>query len=489
MFEMLENFDEAVAPTVLSYFNRKLLMDIPQGTYVTGNRGENVLVGGIPMIFSFAGPGNMGKTEELIDSIMCAIAHSPSSKAIIYDSENSMQWSRIQRIANKYPELRDYDFAKHAHDPDTKLLFVQKRNMNGEKFWELLKNLAKGLQKSGKEYVRTLPFRDARGKIMREQAAIYVAIDTLTHFSFTSIDDDIVAKNEIGDKKNQTMFMRDGLLKTQLFVQLNNITASNNFRIGMSSHVGTKIEMDAYAPKAPGLTFGPNGLVHKGVPEKFAQINEHLIEILNSKPLTGSDKLPEYPNGELDKDKNATTDLMIVNMTCSRNKGGPSGVMYPVVYSQMDGIRYGLTYFHYCKMNNRFGIGGNLQNYYLDFLPEVKLRRGNVNENSNDPKFVRAAELTTEILQMRIIWRKTDPLYLQTPESIREKCIAQGYDWDTLLNTRGHFMYHEDEVDQLPYMSALDLLEIADGVRHPYWLEKDNKTVIKEHWKLGDWKD
>ena len=55
-----------------------------------------------------------------------------------------------------------------------------------------------------------------------------------------------------------------------------------------------------------------------------------------------------------------------------------------------------------------------------------------------------------------------------------------GYNWDTLLETRGYWVFDE-ELKEHPrkYLSTKDLLEMRIGKYVPWWLSKEEKANLK----------
>jgi len=65
-----------------------------------------------------------------------------------------------------------------------------------------------------------------------------------------------------------------------------------------------------------------------------------------------------------------------------------------------------LLKFHYIKENSRFGLDGTLVNYNLTLYPEEKLGRTTVRESiDNDPLLRRAIKITSDLLQMKQIYK------------------------------------------------------------------------------------
>lgn len=96
-------------------------------------------------------------------------------------------------------------------------------------------------------------------------------------------------------------------------------------------------------------------------------------------------------------------DLFEIQLKCLRNKHGPSEFLMTVILSQSLGVQRELSEFHFIK-ERRFGLEGNLQNYNIVLLPEVKLSRTTVRRKLDDNyKLRRAVNILAEILQFEIL--------------------------------------------------------------------------------------
>ena len=67
-----------------------------------------------------------------------------------------------------------------------------------------------------------------------------------------------------------------------------------------------------------------------------------------------------------------------------------------------------------------------------------------------------------------------------TPEVLFTKIVEAGYDWDMLLSTR-YWYSLDDEAHTELELTTLDLMRMALGLYHPYWLDKDKKTILKKY--------
>lgn len=177
------------------------------------------------------------------------------------------------------------------------------------------------------------------------------------------------------------------------------------------------------------------------------------------------------------------TDLMLVTLSLLRNKYGRSGLIMQIVVSQEEGVLPSLSEFHYIKTNERFGLGGNVQNYFLDLLPDVKLSRTAVRPKLyKDEKLRRAVQITSEMCQMKMLWNDDTNVFC-TPKELYDDLIAQGYDWNILLNTRGYWLADNDSpAHEKPFLSTMDMLRMRKKLYFPFFLNED-KTLKAEYRK------
>jgi hypothetical protein len=190
--------------------------------------------------------------------------------------------------------------------------------------------------------------------------------------------------------------------------------------------------------------------------------------------------MPEYP-WDNSAAMQGDTDLAVITMMNIRGKNGMSGIPIDVIVSQSEGVLESLTEFHYCKSNNRFGLGGNLQNYYMELMPETKLSRTTVRQKLNkDYRVRRAVQFTAELLQLHQFHREIDPELLCDAKTLFDDLTAMGYDWNTLLETRGYWVF-EEELKEHPrqFLTTMDLLRMRLGRYVPFWLDKEAKGKLK----------
>ena len=91
------------------------------------------------------------------------------------------------------------------------------------------------------------------------------------------------------------------------------------------------------------------------------------------------------------------------------------------------------------------------------------------------------------MLQMSQYWaehlRAIDKRLLElTPATLYEKVKQNGYSWDMILDTRYWYSLDDTAHEQLE-LSTLDIMRMALGTYHPFWLESDKKTIKKKYAK------
>jgi hypothetical protein len=157
-----------------------------------------------------------------------------------------------------------------------------------------------------------------------------------------------------------------------------------------------------------------------------------------------------------------------------------------LLVSQQDGILPALSEFHYIKVNDRYGLEGNVQNYTLALRPDIALSRTKVRSKINgDPLLRRALNITSEMCQINQLYDYLDDDIYCTPKQLYDDLKAKGYDWEMLLKTRGRWTYDNDQ-HPVPFLSTMDLMRMRAGKYHPYWLADDKKTILqpKQYKKL-----
>lgn len=470
-------------PKIKPSFNLGALFDIPTGAYYKGIHGENVLNGGLPHILSVAGPGNSFKSA-IVDHINLVVCDRiPQYTYSKYDTEVSANYNRINQLSAKLERMRLIDHSdENLPEEQVRMKITSSAQMLGDVYFEAVKDMAESKRKTKGSLLST-PFLDSDFKPIQIKIPVGIMIDSLSAFKVTSNETNIIDKNALGDSGNNMYAMRQGAMKKQLITQLPNIAEPSGLYFTMTAHVGDEFVMDAMAPKKHKLTYSKKGSKIIGTTKEFEFINNLLYEIFSSSPLNNKESRTGvlYPIIDSDRDEDCT-DLLMVLLKVTRNKSGPTGMPIELVISQREGLLPHLSMFHYIKEMDRYGLDGNNTTYHLDLLPDINLSRTTVRRTIDEnAKVRRALEITSEMLQMRMLWANLPEHLLCTPAQLYNDIKALGYDWDILLNTRGWWTFKENEEDELPFLSTMDLLELRAGKYQIYWLNDDKATFNQKY--------
>ena len=454
------------------------LFDIPTGSYLDGIHGEKILNGGIGNLNGIVGVGNSFKsTITHYQSLTAAYRAHGMSNISTYDTEMNMHTWHLSELS-----LRAIG---HDWVEEGKWNITDSSLYEGDEWYDIFKEFMKN-KKATKGYYIDTNFKDRDGKPMKAYIPTITEVDSFSKFSTSDVvkmQDD----NKLGEKGANTMHMRQGLQKSRFLDETPRLSTGSGTYIMLTAHFGEKIEMDPYAPTLKKLQYVKSGQAIKGVPPNFSFFMNTCWQATGTTPLynNSSDKSPMYPRSSDDKNQR-DTDLNEVSLLQLRCKSGPSGNEIKIIVSQTEGVLPSLSEFHYLKTNKRFGLPGNDRNYACALLPNELLERTNIRTKLEaNPRLARAINICSELLQMLNIWypkNRLDKKYVCTPEELYEGVKFQGYDWEQLLLiTRGYTSFDPDH--PLLELSTLDLLRMRVGEYHPYWMEKDKKTIKKEYRK------
>lgn len=452
-------------PKVKISYNIGCLMDVPTGEYEIGVHGESVLNGGLGPITGVVGIGNNFKSTIMHYMMLSAMAKFYESVAFTYDTEINMSEARLASLADN---IREFGGENVIHNGRWQI--TDKTLYLGNEWFEIYKKFVQDKTATKTKYSRTTPFLDRDGKSrMTQLIPTFGQVDSFSEFETQDVAD-MQDKNELGESGGNTIHMRQGLAKVRFLSSAPRLVAEGNTPLLLTAHIGKDIPMDPRAPPIKKLQFLKNGDKMKGVTDKFFFLTTNCWQCQNAMPLTNdTTKSIEYPRNSDDK-MVGDTDLMVVTLVLLRSKMGRSGLMMQVLVSQEEGVLPSLSEFHYLK-TNKFGFGGNLQNYYLEILPEVKLSRtaarGKIDK---DEKLRRALNITAELCQMTFLWHDLPEGLLCTPKELYDDLKAMGYDWDTLLSTRGWWTYDND-TQPTKFLSTMDLLRMRSKLYFPYWMD------------------
>lgn len=469
------------APNVKIMFNIGALLDIPTGIYVTGYRGEHILLGGLGMLTGVTGIGNNFKSTTMHYMMLSAVSRLRTTvKSIMdtYDTEINMHEDALRRFTQAFES-----FIENDPIDDGTWLITDRTIYFANKWFELKKEFMESKVKDAKDITITTPFMARDKTPMKILLPTFTEIDSFSRFE-TEAANKMQEDNELGDSGGNTIHMRMGLDKTRFLMALPTLAGrSMNFFL-LAAHLGkdSAIPSGPYAaPPTKKLQYLKHGDKMKGVTDQFTFLMSNCWHAHNAAPLINQGtKGPEYPR-DPDDNEPGDKDLNIVTLVQLRGKSGPTGFTLDLIVSQSEGVLPTLTEFHFIRTHDYYGLNGSKVTYELDLYPGVKLTRPSVRSKINtDKKLQRAINITSELLQMHQYYRTLNDI-LCTPKELYDGLVKHSFDMDYILeHTRGWWC-PEDDNHPLVFMSTKDLLLAAKGEYIPYWMNSDK--TIKDKYK------
>lgn len=467
--DILSNFKKA--PEVRPMLNIGCLLDIPTGSYLKGKHGESILNGGLSYLTGIGGRGNTYKSTIGHFMVLRILDRYSKTQGLIYDTENSLTYQRIDHLASSYPTFKETNVTDSG-----RMGILDKDTIVGDQWFADWKDVISKRKKEKDD--ATTPFISRDGVNIKTKKPFICELDSFSQMDIQVVDE-MLDRGNIGSSKLNTEALKTASAKSQMLVQLPGLTGitSGSYLI-MTAHVGDEHQLDPYAPPAKKLAFLKGKVKFKRVPENFTFLTNNLWYSTQSNVMINqSTKAPEFPRNKKD-DLKGDTDLMLVSLINVRAKSGPTGLPVEIIVSQSDGVHVGLTEFYYIKTHNRYGLGGNDRSYYLELVPDVNLQRTTIRGTiDNDIKIQRALEITSEMAQMQNMWHHLPEDFIVDPATLYEGLKSKGYDWDILLSqTRGYWVFEEEEKKNTKYfLSTMDLLNMYHGTYVPYWYKKATK--------------
>ena len=485
-------------------YNVGACLDIPTGQPRVGMKGEMITIGGVHYMQGIVGQGNVGKTALFLYMYVMVLARYIDAQGLIYDAENSLKRARAYAVAlllaqeliinagAKIPENPketdedDYEDHEIELEEDTGQYDLRRSaqfsavDFIGDEMYARVKNIVRSRPENKADLMDT-PFPARRtGECVRIPKPVLWGVDSLSMFQIEGVE---VMKKEqnIGDKAHNIIPMQAGKAKTQMLMELPVFGARYNLCTFMMGHIGKQYQLDPMKPNTKLLATLKQDDAIKGVPEKFLFTPDNVFMVAGTKPLynSASDKTPRFPRDAKDAGE-SVVDLQEMTVVSLRNKSGYAGSPFKLVMSQSQGILPTLSEFFNCLTHKRFGLGGNLQVMNMEFYPEVSFSRNTVRKEIDaDAKLCCAIRLTSEILQIGEYWPTVPSSMVLDPKDLYKIIKDKGYDWDELLQTRGYWT-PDQYTNPVRFLSGYDLLNMAQGLYTPYWLQKPSKKKAKK---------
>lgn len=455
-------------------------LDIPTGVFIPGIHGEHMLNGGLGIVDGITGKGNNFKTtieEWKMHRAAARMSFEMDSDMSTYDTEENKDTNRIEALYQRLPE-----FAGRNLFEEGVYTVTGKSAMFGDKWFAKLKEFLEAKEANKKNLMVTTPFLGPDRKTCIEiMQPTFSLIDSFSEFETSDIAK-MMDDNELGEAGGNTIYMRQNLAKNRLLMEYPRLGVGNQHYLLTTAHFGKELQM-ASGPYAPPPEKKMNSMKPgekvKGVPDKYFYLVHWLGLASGSSPLITKDRTVDYPRDSDDK-RVGDTDLWEVPILTLRSKFGPSSWSTSLVVSQSEGVLPSLTEFHMLR-KTRWGLVGNDMNYVNALLPDEKLSRSVIRRKLDaNAALRRATNICSELYQMSLYHTSLRNDIVE-PEELFAKIKEAGYNWDMLLNkTRGWWKPNNDVHPLLP-LSTMDLLNMAKGRYHPYWLESDKQTIKPQY--------
>ena len=215
----------------------------------------------------------------------------------------------------------------------------------------------------------------------------------------------------------------------------------------------------------------------RGVPKSFYYLPLHVWFVEGSKVLKDDDFYPL-------EDRDMTSeqgDLFVSPMTMWRSKTSGSGYTIPVIVSQTRGVDPSMTeFYNIAKTYKRLGMDGAGQFFTFELAPEFgKFQRTTIRKGlARDERLRRVVNITSEMCQIAEYYPQHKDR-VPSMKDLREKLNADGYDFELLLNTRSWWTFNNDKQEK-PFLSTMDLINMFHGEYVPYWISEDKKSIRPE---------
>lgn len=471
-----ENLQQSKAPEFRICCNVGSMFDLPNATLLKGKWGNTFLNGGLWNSTGIVGPNNSFKSTISKHFMLSLMANYGYSTAITMDTEISGTGpGRYQELAQTFDALENYDFTSGE-----RWMYTTNAERYGDEFWSDVKEYLNGKvsKENKKANTFTTPFMCSDGEYFKAVIPTAVEIDSLSQLTSKAVEEKM-AGFDASDSKRNMEDMANAKAKSKIVRDIPVVTALSNSFIITTAHVGEKKDLDPYSPSMNKFQLQKGNRTVKYIPESFLFNMNNVYEINVAKPLINpTTKAPEFPKTPGDEFR-GDTDLMELTITILRGKGGSTGLVFPLLCSQTEGLLPSLSDFYFVK-TNKYGIGGNDRSYFIDLYPDCSLSRTTVRSKiDSDPKLRRALRLQADLLLMNLVHKTNSDFPTEricTPDVLYKDIKEMGYDWDELLDTVNEWHFRE-EAQTKPTLTIYDLLNMRAGVYKPYWQTEEWKKT------------
>lgn len=453
-------------------------LDILTGKYVKGKRGEHILNGGLAHVTGVVGIGNNFKSTFMDFMTLTAMSRSSIRSATeTYDTEVNIDEDHKRVFVNRAFRRTGEDILETGRWKVTDGVVY-----HGDEWYREHKKFLLDKRHKMKDITVETPFLARDGvSFLKMLVPTYSQIDSFTEFTTSDVDN-LNDKADLGDSSANPLHMRQGLSKLRLLMDAPALNAgASNYAI-LTAHIGKESAMNNAGPagQVPVVTLKhlKNGDKIKGTTNKFTYATHSCWHCYDATPLIHKEKkTPLYPR-DADDDLALDTDLNELKVRNLRCKSGPSGLPFIIIVSQSEGVLPELTEYHHLRKQGGWGFEGSDVSHYLSIYPEQKMGRTTIRALCDENEtLARALNITSEMCQIDYLWHDAKDV-MCTPKQLYDDLKDMGYDWGTLLDTRGWWTTLENEEGLPPYLSTWDLLLMRLGEYIPFWFTPEQKASI-----------
>jgi hypothetical protein len=461
--------------------NTGTVLDCSAGQWVLGHKGQWIMNGGFALFWSIGAMPNMGKST-LAAAVSGAVLRAFSKSSMhVHDAETTMVIERIEALVRRGMGARTaYNNVPENLLEAGRMFFTRSVDYNATELFSLVKKFCKDRLKNEKKVKLEIIHPDT-GKPYEYLTPTISFWDSFSAMKSQTAEE-MLEENDIGHKDNNMLAMRANSGKSQIVDQISDLCAKHAFYLVATSQVGQAYELDPKKPSQKLLKMHKGEVKLKRVPENFSFSTGNCYIITGYSPLingSGKDTEPYYPYEPGDEAQ--ASDLIKITISNMRGKYGISGVPFPFLMSQNEGMLIDLSNYYWLKEDcGGFGVFAHDKGnrfFAPALMPDIKLQRTDLRlKMRENPKIGRAWLILVEMYWEFTYNNKLDQSLVCDPTALYGEIKNMGYDWNLLLDTRFWFMTVEDG-EKIPYLSTMDLLRIRAGRYHPYWYPKSRKEM------------
>lgn len=434
------------------YVNTGTLYDLYTGKYRQATNGLWVVDGGISQCLGISGRGQTYKSGLAGSLLSRAMVIHPQSEAYVYESEGTISG----------PERYD-DFVPESEAVSDRIVFKNNTICNLTDFYEDFNDMVTEKEKNKKDYLVESPFFNAKtGKPYKVWIPTFILVDSFSR-ARSDRGDQQFENNSIDDSGMNTFWLQEGNVKTRIMNDLPGRAAKAGMYVIMTAHVGNKQDLDPYNKSPKQLQYMKNSDKMKNVGSNFEFLTTTLLQTIKATVMQNKDKSCEFPHTfSTDVEVNQVETMMV------RCKNNASGIQFPFVVSQYQGILDEVTNFHFLRNNKNFGmdVKGNNQSFTPFLAPNVSLTKSNIRSlTDSDYGISRALELLAQLCFIQHLWSNWKmPDYIRMPPEEMAELLknSQKCGIERVLQSTGVWSTSKQERERL---TLLDILQFLDAER------------------------